>query len=53
MLTDMKLQVETAVKDGCKVTLSFDTQQYLPASLLEASAASIIDVLEIWTELLK
>jgi len=53
MLTDMKLQVETAVKDGCKVTLSFETQQYLPASLLEASAASIIDVHEIWSSLLK
>jgi len=48
MLTDMKLQVETAAKDGYKVTLSFDTQQYLPTSLLEASSASIIDVREIW-----
>jgi hypothetical protein len=49
MLTDMKLQVDTAVKDGCKVTLSFDAQQYFPGSLLEASAASVIDFHEILT----
>jgi len=49
MLTGMKLQVETAVKDGCKVTLSFDSLQFLPTSLLEASAASVIDFHEIST----